>query len=97
MRVAALLLLLCYTANAFSFGAKDVCILGASASGMSSAVFLKDNGYSVVVIESQPVIGGHCNTVSFNVGGQSIAFDVGVQVFPDTDAISQAKVRSYRH
>ena len=45
----------------------DVCILGGGASGMASSVFLKDNGYSVLVFEKETQTGGHCNTQYFSV------------------------------
>ncbi len=49
---------------------------------MSAAVFLKDAGYSVVVLEAEGAIGGHCNTYYFTADpGQENWLDTGVQVF----------------
>lgn len=69
---------------------KDVCILGAGASGMSAAAFLKQNGYSVVVLENSDVIGGHCNTYRFKYNGQDYWVDPGVQYFPNTTSANEA-------
>src|SRR6516162_3347308 len=65
--------------NAFS-GVHDVCVIGAGASGMSAAAFLKDEGADVVVIESQSDIGGYCNTVQFAppAPGAPAWIDIGV-------------------
>ncbi|MRI32721.1 hypothetical protein EOPP23_06935 [Endozoicomonas sp. OPT23] len=41
---------------------KDVCIVGAGASGMYSAFKLKQRGYSVAVLEKAPRVGGNTNT-----------------------------------
>ncbi len=47
----------------------DVCIVGGGFTGLSSAIHLRDKGYSVVVLEAQRVAwgasgrnGGHCST-----------------------------------
>lgn len=65
---------------------RDVCILGASASGMSVATFLKDKGYNPLVIEKAPYIGGHCNTFYFNPPAPGLPnwIDIGVQVYVNT-------------
>ena len=45
---------------------RDVCIVGGGASGLASAVFLKDRGYDVLVLEVASNVGGHCNTYRYN-------------------------------
>jgi len=74
-------------------GHRDVCVMGAGASGMSSAVFLKDLGYSVVVLEKNDVVGGHCQTIPLSVPANCSTcanwLDIGVQQFPDTLGIQQ--------
>lgn len=67
----------------------DVCILGSGAAGMSSAVFLKDKGYNVVVLENQDRIGGYCQTEYFDLppgipAGSPNWIDLGVQVFDNS-------------
>ena len=53
----------------------DVVIIGAGTSGLSAAKALKNNGYSVVVIEAESHVGGRCLTdhslfgIPFDVGG----------------------------
>lgn len=65
---------------------RDVCILGAGAGGMSAAVFLKDRGYSVIVLEQADSTGGQSDTLRFTPpAGQTDSFvDPGVQQFPNT-------------
>lgn len=65
---------------------RDVCILGSGASGMSAAVFLKDKGYDVLVLESADVIGGHCNTRFFTPPAPGLPnwIELGVQIFGNT-------------
>jgi len=82
---------------------KDVCILGGGASGMFSAITLKDRGYDVVVLESYALPGGHCATNSFNpLGSSPIAngdlanyVDIGVHIYPDTRMVRDAGVYPY--
>jgi len=64
----------------------DVCVLGAGASGMSAAVFLKDKNYDVLVLEKEARIGGHCDTDYFTppAPGKPGYIDLGVQIFTDT-------------
>jgi len=67
----------------------DVCVLGAGASGMATAVFAKDNGRSVIVLENTDHIGGHCNTVRIK-GHPNEWLDIGVELFPNTTAANEA-------
>jgi len=65
---------------------RDVCIIGGGIGGMSTAAFLKDRGYTSVVLEQAPLTGGSCNTIRFTPppGQVDDWVDVGVQVFPNT-------------
>lgn len=67
----------------------DVCILGSGAAGMSSAAFLKDKGYNVVVLENQNRIGGYCQTEYFPLPlgippGSPNWIDLGVTIFDNS-------------
>jgi hypothetical protein len=64
---------------------RDVCIVGGGAAGSAAAVFLRDRNYSVVVIEKQGNLGGHCDTVPFPQGPPPFTWiDIGVGFWPDT-------------
>jgi hypothetical protein len=65
---------------------RDVCIIGGGIGGMGAAAFLKDRGYTSIVLEQAPVTGGSCNTVRFTppAGQTEDWIDVGVEVFPNT-------------
>ncbi len=64
---------------------RDVCILGGGASGMTSAVFLKDRGYTSVVFEQADILGGCCNTENFPAPpGKQNWVDAGVVAFYNT-------------
>jgi hypothetical protein len=71
---------------------RDVCVLGGGAAGMAAAVFAKDKGRSVVVIESAPRVGGQCDTLHFTppMPGLPAWIDVGVQFFANTTAANEA-------
>uniref|UniRef100_A0A6G6AC54 Putative amineoxidase n=1 Tax=Borely moumouvirus TaxID=2712067 RepID=A0A6G6AC54_9VIRU len=75
-------------ANADSI--RDVCVLGGGAAGSSASVFLKDNGYDVVLIERQSTLGGHCNTYYFDPPcGESVDWlDYGVQLIINTTQLN---------
>jgi hypothetical protein len=94
--IAALLLLaLAIVGGARAFrlatGQRDVCVLGGGAAGMSAAVFAKDQGRSVVVIESAGRVGGQCDTLDFAVPmpGMPSWIDIGVQFFANTTAANE--------
>jgi hypothetical protein len=91
--------LLCPSALLLLEGAmvdKDVCILGSGASGMSTAAFLKDNGYDVIVLEKENTIGGHCNTIYFSAPDNTTAWiDIGVQLFYNTTSSNLAGLGPY--
>jgi len=82
---------------------RDVCILGAGASGLFSAVTLKDRGYSVAVFENTPLPGGHCATDSFTPlsstplanGDLANYVDLGVHIYPDTRLVREAQIYSF--
>jgi hypothetical protein len=64
---------------------RDVCIVGGGSSGTYSAIRLRDMGKSVVVVEREPVLGGHTNT--YSVPGTDIKVDYGVVVFHELDIV----------
>lgn len=67
---------------------RDVLIIGGGSSGTYSAIRLKQQGKSVVVVEKQSVLGGHTNTYIDPVTGAPV--DYGVQTWEDIPV-----VRSY--
>jgi len=81
-------------------GVRSKCIMGAGASGMSTAAFLKDLGYDVLVLEQTAegatpgteAIGGACNTYHFTNSqtGLPQVVDPGVIVFPNTTLAKQS-------
>lgn len=77
---------------------RDVCVLGAGAAGMSAAVFLKDRGYSVLVLDSAPRVGGQCETLRFAPPAPGLPdwIDVGVQFFANTSAANAAGLGPWR-
>ncbi|KAL2152170.1 hypothetical protein VTH82DRAFT_5354 [Thermothelomyces myriococcoides] len=58
---------------------RDVAVIGGGASGAHAAVWLRDNGYSVVVVEKASQLGGHTNFYKDPVTGKEI--NVGVQAW----------------
>ncbi|AVK76515.1 hypothetical protein pneo_cds_908 [Pandoravirus neocaledonia] len=72
-------------------GQRDVCVLGGGAAGMAAAVFAKDRGRSVVVIESAERVGGQCDTIDFAapMPGMPSWIDIGVQFFANTTAANE--------
>ncbi|KAH6626539.1 hypothetical protein B0J18DRAFT_143314 [Chaetomium sp. MPI-SDFR-AT-0129] len=56
---------------------RDVAVIGGGASGAHAAVWLRDAGYSVVVVERAAQLGGHTNFYTDPASGTSI--NVGVQ------------------
>ncbi|AJF96839.1 thioredoxin reductase [Pandoravirus inopinatum] len=92
-----ILLMLAVSADAASSpfrlatGHRDVCVLGGGAAGMAAAVFAKDRGHSVVVIESADRVGGQCDTIDFAAPapGMPSWIDIGVQFFANTTAANE--------
>ncbi|KAK3905695.1 hypothetical protein C8A05DRAFT_30446 [Staphylotrichum tortipilum] len=58
---------------------RDVVVVGGGASGAHAAVWLRDNGQSVVVVEKASQLGGHTNFYRDPVSGKEI--NVGVQAW----------------
>jgi hypothetical protein len=90
-----------YTSNGRTVKRCDVVVIGGGGSGANSAVFAKDKGYSVCIVEKDNEIGGHCdtiplasNTVPSDCTGVISLFngrcpnwvDVGVLVYSNTTA-----------
>jgi hypothetical protein len=68
---------------------RDVCIVGGGAAGTAAAIFLTDNNYSVLLVEKEAQLGGHCDTVNFPAPpgfpfGPTAWLDIGVAFHPDT-------------
>lgn len=65
---------------------RDVCVLGGGPSGLSAAVFAKDRGLDVLVLEREGEYGGNCNTETFTppLAGAPNWIDIGTAAFPDT-------------
>jgi hypothetical protein len=60
---------------------RDVCVIGGGSSGTYAAVRLRDLGHSVVVVERNDRLGGHCETFHDPVTGGTT--DIGVIIFHD--------------
>ncbi|GFF34586.1 uncharacterized protein R656 [Aspergillus udagawae] len=60
---------------------RDVAVIGGGASGTYAAIQLRKLGHSVVVVEREPLLGGHTNTYYDPVSGQYI--DYGVLIWQD--------------
>lgn len=58
---------------------RDVAIIGGGSSGTFSAVRLRDQGKSVILIEKEAILGGHTNTYQDPATGVTV--DYGVEVF----------------
>lgn len=84
MSVVLLLVLVSVLAVGAHGQSYDVCVVGGGASGSASAVFLKQLGYSVKVIEKNNTLGGHCNTVPFTAFGEQLWVDIGVQGYTNS-------------
>ncbi|KAF7166908.1 hypothetical protein CNMCM5623_000445 [Aspergillus felis] len=61
---------------------RDVAVIGGGASGTYAAIQLRKMGHSVVVVEREPLLGGHTNTHYESVSGQYV--DYGVLIWQDT-------------
>ena len=64
----------------------DVCIIGAGAAGVFSAIRLRDRGRRVAVVERSGRVGGHCETFTDPTTGTNA--DIGVVVFPDAPIVA---------
>jgi predicted NAD/FAD-binding protein len=60
-----------------------IAVIGTGIAGMVSAWSLHHAGHQVSVFEAGSYIGGHTNTVTVQLGGQSYAVDTGFIVFND--------------
>jgi predicted NAD/FAD-binding protein len=60
-----------------------VAIIGTGIAGMAAAYYLRTE-YDVTLIEKNNYVGGHTNTVSVSLGGDSIPVDTGFMVYNDT-------------
>ncbi|KAK9234114.1 hypothetical protein V1525DRAFT_82989 [Lipomyces kononenkoae] len=64
---------------------RDVCIVGGGSGGTYAATRLRELGQSVVIIEKEPIMGGHTNTYTVPSSGEKI--DYGVVVFHNTSIV----------
>jgi hypothetical protein len=72
---------------------RDVCIIGGGAAGSSAAVFLRDRNYSVIVVEKESNLGGHCDTVPLPQGPPPFNWvDIGVSFWPNTSKLNDLQV-----
>ncbi|KAJ6022083.1 FAD/NAD(P)-binding domain-containing protein [Penicillium herquei] len=87
-------LLACWLISSLSFGLcedsdntifRDIAIIGGGASGTYSAIKLRDEGKSVILIEKEDVLGGHTNTYRDPLTNTSV--DYGVLVFHDQTVV----------
>lgn len=68
----------------------DVCVVGAGGSGMYSAYRLATaKSLSVLVLETDDHVGGHCNTFYYPYGPVNIPVETGVSVFINTSLVRQ--------
>lgn len=86
----------------------DVCIVGAGFTGMRTALFLAERGYSVAVIEGRrvgwgasgrnggQVIGGFCDTRKIEKRLGKAAADLNWQLGSECTAILRANVKKYQ-
>jgi monoamine oxidase len=63
----------------------DIVIIGAGLSGLISAHLLKDQ--NVVILEASPDIGGRVSTVSYQVNGETISANSGMEEFWESNPI----------
>ena len=64
----------------------DIVVIGSGAAGMPAAIFAREAGASVILIEAEPDIGGHAITSGGNVplgGGTSAQKAAGIDDSPD--------------
>lgn len=58
---------------------RDVCVIGGGSGGTYAATRLRQLGQSVIVVEKEPIMGGHTNT--YTVPSSGLTIDYGVVVF----------------
>jgi hypothetical protein len=58
---------------------RDVCVIGGGSGGTYAATRLRQLGQSIIVVEKEPIMGGHTNT--YTVPGSGLTIDYGVVVF----------------
>ncbi|RFU28348.1 hypothetical protein B7463_g8007, partial [Scytalidium lignicola] len=63
----------------------DVCIVGGGSGGTYTATRLRQLGQSVVVIEKEPILGGHTNT--YTVPSSGLKIDYAVVVFHNNSIV----------
>ena len=64
----------------------DIVVIGSGAAGMPAAIFAREAGASVILVEAEPDIGGHAITSGGNVplgGGTSAQKAAGIEDSPD--------------
>jgi succinate dehydrogenase/fumarate reductase flavoprotein subunit len=64
----------------------DIVVIGAGAAGMPAAIFAREAGASVILVEAEPDIGGHAIISGGNVplgGGTSAQKAAGIEDSPD--------------
>lgn len=83
-----LLLFLCWVLKT----QQQVCVVGGGASGMYAAVWLRDHNYSVLLLENQGRVGGHCDTINDPTRGNTSALDIGVLFWLDTQKLNQYNI-----
>ena len=59
----------------------EVVIVGAGLSGLATAYELKKAGISFEILELQPRLGGRVRTVRYDIGGETIAADSGMEEY----------------
>lgn len=64
---------------------RDVIIIGGGSSGTFSALSLDRQGYTVALVEKEPILGGHVNTYRDPVTNQTV--DFGVLVFSNITVV----------
>ncbi|KAB5542776.1 hypothetical protein GE09DRAFT_1175408 [Coniochaeta sp. 2T2.1] len=69
----------------------DVVVIGGGAAGVYAAIGLLDRGVNVLVVEKQADLGGHADTYTDPITGQSV--NAGVQVFHNSTIVKEYAAR----